>query len=231
VLSAKIISGGAGVWGPVPMLPHPQHTPEQTEAMVEYILTLPPAGGQALPPGFSGLFIAPGKPGKNAGGRLLLTASYTDLGANGLPPLTGEATLILHPRRIRAALCDDSHAISIAEVSTLHRARRICAQLGVGSHLVFHAVELADITRIDAEVSASTGHGGVLEIHADRPNGPLIGRVEVPVTGQWDEWRTVTIPVSDPGGVHDLYVVGGQHAGDAQQRFNLDVLEFRSEAK
>lgn len=225
-LAAKIISGGLGVWGQVPMLPHPQHTPEQTAAMVDYILALPPSGGQALPAGLTGSFTAPGKPGKDAGGRLVLTASYTDAGAGAIPPLTGEAVAVLHARRTRAALFDAGHAVTIAEVSTLRRARRICVQLGVGSHLVFQAVDLAGIARIRCEVSASTDHGGVLELHADSPTGPLIGRSDIPVTGQWDNWQTVSLPVSDPGGVHDLYVVGAASAGGERKRFNLDVLEF-----
>ena len=70
----------------------------------------------------------------------------------------------------------------------------------------------------------------MLELRADRPDGPLIGRVEGPVTGQWDEWKTVTVPVTDPGGVHDFYVVGAPVPGGGQKKFNLDVLEFVSGA-
>jgi hypothetical protein len=162
---------------------------------------------------------------------LVLNASYSDGGANGQPAQTGTAQLILHARRTRAVLFDDSHAVSVMEVATLRRSRRVCAQLGIGSHLRFAQVDLANIAQVACEISASVDHGGVLELRADRPDGPLIGRVVIPVTGQWDEWRTVTLSVTDPGGVHDLYVVGGKHDGGQQQRFNIDVLEFRTEAK
>ena len=37
-LAAKILSGGVGVWGPVPMPPHPQHNIEETQQMVDAIL-------------------------------------------------------------------------------------------------------------------------------------------------------------------------------------------------
>ena len=230
-LAAKIISGGAGVWGQVAMAPHPQHTQEQAEAMAAWILALQPAGGRLLEGGGSGSLVAPGIPERKAGGRLVLNASYTDGGANGQPAQTGSAQVILHARRTRAVLFDDSHQVSVMEVATLRRSRRVCAQLGIGSHLRFTQVDLAGIAQVACEVSASVEHGGVLELRADRPDGALIGRVVIPVTGQWDEWRTVTLPVKDPGGVHDLYVVGGRHDGGAQQRFNLDVLEFRTEAK
>ncbi|RKS97763.1 c-type cytochrome [Chryseobacterium defluvii] len=40
LLASKIIEGGSGVWGSVPMQPHPQVSKEDAKKMVEYILTL-----------------------------------------------------------------------------------------------------------------------------------------------------------------------------------------------
>ena len=39
-LSLKIIKGGYGVWGQVPMIPHPHLSQETTTAMLKYILLL-----------------------------------------------------------------------------------------------------------------------------------------------------------------------------------------------
>jgi cytochrome c len=39
-LAGKVISGGTGVWGQVPMTPHPNITPENAQKMVTYILSL-----------------------------------------------------------------------------------------------------------------------------------------------------------------------------------------------
>jgi cytochrome c len=39
-LAGKIIKGGAGNWGNIPMTPHPQHSQEEAEQMVRYILSL-----------------------------------------------------------------------------------------------------------------------------------------------------------------------------------------------
>jgi cytochrome c len=39
-LSHKIITGGSGVWGTVPMIPHPQLSQADAEQMVKYILLL-----------------------------------------------------------------------------------------------------------------------------------------------------------------------------------------------
>ncbi len=39
-LAKKIIDGGAGVWGEVPMTPHPNVSMDDAKAMVDYILLL-----------------------------------------------------------------------------------------------------------------------------------------------------------------------------------------------
>lgn len=39
MLASKIIEGGSGVWGGVPMAPHPQVSKEDAKKMVEYILS------------------------------------------------------------------------------------------------------------------------------------------------------------------------------------------------
>lgn len=39
-LAEKIVKGGTGVWGQVPMLPHPTVSQEDAEKMVKYILLL-----------------------------------------------------------------------------------------------------------------------------------------------------------------------------------------------
>ncbi|EMR02377.1 c-type cytochrome [Cesiribacter andamanensis] len=39
-LAGKIIQGGSGVWGSVPMTAHPQHSQEEAEQMARYILSL-----------------------------------------------------------------------------------------------------------------------------------------------------------------------------------------------
>jgi cytochrome c len=39
-LAGKIINGGAGAWGQVPMTPHPQLTKNTAAYMVQYILSL-----------------------------------------------------------------------------------------------------------------------------------------------------------------------------------------------
>ena len=40
LLAGKIITGGKGIWGPVPMTPHTKITEDEAKTMVKYILSL-----------------------------------------------------------------------------------------------------------------------------------------------------------------------------------------------
>lgn len=43
-LAGKIVNGGVGVWGEIPMPPHPQYSEEQVSQMVDAILSMAPEG-------------------------------------------------------------------------------------------------------------------------------------------------------------------------------------------
>ena len=43
-LAGKIINGGVGAWGEIPMPPHPQYSEEQISQMVDAILSMAPEG-------------------------------------------------------------------------------------------------------------------------------------------------------------------------------------------
>jgi glucan-binding YG repeat protein len=71
------------------------------------------------------------------------------------------------------------------------------------------------------EVTYSAGGAGaMLEVHADAPDGELLGEANLPGTGGWGNFTTVTIPVDmGEGGTRDIYFVyrGG---------YNLDYFRF-----
>jgi len=52
-----------------------------------------------------------------------------------------------------------------------------------------------------AEVSPDA----VIELHLDRVAGPLIGTLPVPDTG--GRWKIATTAVTNPTGIHDLFLV------------------------
>jgi hypothetical protein len=57
------------------------------------------------------------------------------------------------------------------------------------------------------DVCVSPLFGGTIEIRTDKIDGPVIATVKVGPQGEGGKWLTVTAPVSNVNGVHDLYFV------------------------
>ncbi|WP_249051832.1 carbohydrate-binding protein [Cellulomonas fimi] len=70
----------------------------------------------------------------------------------------------------------------------------------------------AVVTRVASESAA----GGVVEYRLDSPTGPVVASVPVTSTGGWQQWASVSAPVTEPvRGVRDVYVTfrGGGSGG------------------
>jgi cytochrome c len=212
-LAKKVVTGGAGAWGAYPMPPHPQHTLEQTRLMVDWIMTLT-AGHQVPPtPGTEGGFTALHRPDLASDhGVYVLTARYTDQGAAGAPPLTGEAVCVLHSRIKKPAFADLRHRVEI--VHELEGKDPIytgmVARFAPEGYARFDQLNLAGIERVELLAGSAEGARGEFTIRADSPTGPIVAQISV---DEQPGYRVSSSPVKDPGGVHDLYVVARAASG------------------
>jgi hypothetical protein len=80
----------------------------------------------------------------------------------------------------------------------------------------------AGASSVNVRVASETG-GGRIEWHLDSATGTLIGTCDVPGTGGWQTWTTVTCPVSGATGTHDLYL---RFAGGGGYLFNVNWWQF-----
>lgn len=56
--------------------------------------------------------------------------------------------------------------------------------------------------------TASAGQGGWIELHAASPGGPILARLDVPVTGGWETWQEGSAPLTIPGPARgDVFLV------------------------
>jgi arabinoxylan arabinofuranohydrolase len=55
--------------------------------------------------------------------------------------------------------------------------------------------------------AGSLAYGGLIEIHLDAPDGERIGVCDVPRTGGWQKWSTVSCPIKGVKGVRAVYLV------------------------
>ncbi|MBA3936765.1 MAG: ThuA domain-containing protein [Planctomycetes bacterium] len=222
-LAQKIITGGAGVWGPIAMAAHPQHSKEVVSEMVGWILSL-----AETPPelsGASGAFTVVPKP-KDDTGIYLLTATYTDRKvktADGkeIPSNTVRTTVVLRNRLVRASSFSDQHGVQSEDTKDSGGGKSI-GFIDNGDWMKFADIGLDGTTKMTFRV-ASAGSGGTIEVHLDKPEGDLIGSAEVKPTGDWQKWAEVQGTVKDPGGVHDLYLV---FKGPGGGLFNLNWMRF-----
>lgn len=236
-LAQKIISGGAGVWGELPMPPHPQHSIEETRQMVHWILSLtnesvqtPRLGSRgnwkAPKLAAAGSWTAPPEPGEGVrteGGVLVLTASYTDAGVGDAPPLRGEASVVLHSRRKKAALYDDNSGMEY--VDKVEGETGILGIFDDGDSIVWRDMNLRGITRLRVRAGSLADQSGHLEIRVGSPNGPLLARMLIPVTGDgaYEEIQAaLNAPQSD---LTDVCVVARFDEPDGQL-IGLNWIEF-----
>ena len=198
-LARKILSGGAGAWGEIPMPPHPQHSPAEAGLMVDWILSLARQGETQTARGTSGRFTPsqpPSRWGMATNGVLTLTAETADRGAAGLPPLHASASITLRNRRQRASFFD---AGARAVVQDNLDQGGLVARLTPGGHLRFRHLRFQDIGTVRLHGWA---HGAPVRVtlHRGSPESPALAELTLPAGpagGRPAEWR-LTLPRQDP---------------------------------
>jgi hypothetical protein len=97
-----------------------------------------------------------------------------------------------------------------------------------GDYIKLQAVDFAGKApkRFTARV-ASGLRGGQIEVHIDSIRGQMLGRLEVPATGGWEQWQTLSANLeaaSLPSQTVDLYLVFTGRKGP--KLFNFDWWKF-----
>lgn len=179
-LQAKIISGGGGVWGTLPMPPHPQHTPAEAALMVDWVLSLAQRQITTLPAAVEGKGPVPearGGFGRADNTVMILTASTTDKGAGRMPPLRGSAEVVVRSRRQRAAFFDYSE--KAAAQDNLDQGGLV-ARIQPGGWIGFDRIRLQDFGQLklsgwpqgDAPITVHIFAGDKELAEQDLPPGP-----------------------------------------------------------
>lgn len=98
------------------------------------------------------------------------------------------------------------------------------AYINNGDYIKVKGVAFAKgASKFTARVS-SASIGGKIELHLDSKDGKVIGTCSVPITGDWETWKTISCSISNAESTHDLFFV---FTGDkTQYLFNFDWWEF-----
>lgn len=88
----------------------------------------------------------------------------------------------------------------------------------------FIMVQGADFSKgsssIDLRVASLSG--GTIEIRIGKKDGPIVGTAKLTTSAEGDIWKTITVPVKNIHGIHDLYFV---FKGE-KDLFNFDWWKF-----
>jgi glucose/arabinose dehydrogenase/cytochrome c551/c552 len=189
-LQTRIKTGGNGVWGEVTMPAHPKITSDETRQIALYILSL--AGDQkeqkSLP--LKGTITAEASA---PGNMLVLTASYTDEGAEGTIPLTGSNSVAIPSSTI--VLTED---LKTSNMQAMKFGGMDLMLLNSASGWL----ELKDISLkgvnalvLNAGWQSPPNLSFTFQIHENTPNGPVVGEGTMPAqTG--GQGTQVSVPIT-----------------------------------
>jgi cytochrome c len=209
-LVRKIRGGGSGVWGSVTMPAHPAVTEEQAAAMLAYIMSL--ADQKTSRPSLAarGAYVPPTGADAAPRGALILRAEYTDRGANGMPALSREKTVVLRSPNMVVASGELSDGVSKQSVPELPVEITVVSRSGAS--VALKQIDLAGIAAVTFSAVAPAQYqatGGKIEVHLDSPTGALLGETDLirpnaNAAAPPAVLRTVLRPTS---GVHDVHLV------------------------
>lgn len=218
MLANKIIKGGSGTWGSRQMSAHPGLSVANAKEIVNYILSLSEKNN-SLP--LSGQIALDDAKGNESIGAYLLSASYTDGGANGIKPLTGDDYIILKKPRLQAEDYDEGKA-NIVHITTTNSS--YINGLLPGSYIKFEDIDLTGIQHLTYNIQQN-GAGGTIALHLDNPEGQVVSTVKISA-GSLTEWKEITAEVKKVKGLHDLYFVFTNANVSGQYLFNIDWIYF-----
>ncbi|MER5461473.1 ThuA domain-containing protein [Streptomyces sp. NPDC002668] len=153
-------------------------------------------------------------------------AEYTDGGGGGQAALTGHDQAQLQPRHRQAEHYNNSLGIKVYDKASAHGGRTV-GDINNNDWISFKPYNLTGSTKLTARIS-SGGTGGFLEVRTGSANGQILGSAPVPVTGSWETFQDIDIPLrAVPRKTTELFLVfkGGDGA-----LYDVDDFELSNSA-
>ncbi len=104
------------------------------------------------------------------------------------------------------------------------------SDIRTGGFIKVKAVDFGKSSPKEFSASIASGlDGGILEVRIDSVGGAKIANIDVPRTGGWNTWKTLTSTIAEKvSGVHDVYFVfKGQNITAGRELFNFDHWTFK----
>ncbi|HZX39224.1 MAG TPA: ThuA domain-containing protein [Streptomyces sp.] len=153
-------------------------------------------------------------------------AEYTDGGGGGQAALTSHDQAQLQPRHRQAEHYNNSSGVTLQNKGSAHGGKTV-GDIHNNDWISFKPYNLTGSTKLTARIS-SGGVGGFLEVRTGSADGPILGSAPVPVTGSWDTFQDVAVPLrAVPKKATELFLVfkGGDGA-----LYDVDDFELSNSA-
>lgn len=100
----------------------------------------------------------------------------------------------------------------------------------IGGYIKVRSVDFGSVSPKSFDATIASGlDGGILEVHLDSLDGSKLATINVPRTGGWNTWKTISSTVENQvTGVHDIYLAfKGQNITAGRVLFNFDYWIFK----
>lgn len=219
VLSDKILNGGSGNWGEIAMAAHPQLKKEETVQMVEYILSLANEEKvKSLPLKGKANFATVPSPGPAPTSAYVLTVTYEDNGANGMPSLSTTKQFVFKAPILTAVDASDLKG-GVRKLNT--GGYSLLDNIKHNASATFKAVDLTGVANINfVVVESGPMKSGEIEVWLDTTEGRKLGTVSFAKAPKMEVqsgifMRPSGISLKPLSGKHDLILVfKNDQAGD-----------------
>ncbi|MFI5759153.1 PQQ-dependent sugar dehydrogenase [Streptomyces sp. NPDC051569] len=165
--------------------------------------------------GCSGAIVTPADAGHGATENVfgVLGITYTDKGAGGVPPATGDAQVVLNPALMQGEHYDAAEGVTVADDATAS-GERFLTSFDAGDWIAYDPVSFAGISAVQTRASGA----GTLALRWNSADAAPFATVSIPAG---DGWQTVTTGLSGaPSGTGQLYVTSSGGV-------DLDALTFQ----
>ena len=222
-LQKKIKEGGSGVWGEVMMAAHPNITSDETHQIVTYILSLNGDGGMrpSLPPKGSVKAEA-----TSFGNLMVLTASYTDNGAEGAIPLTGSKSVSLSSNVIKFPGTTKTEGMAAITFG----GKDLLLQQGAKGWFELNDIDLTGVSSIvlTAGWQEKPKVSYNYEVHINTPDGEVIGKGTLSPSKSSAEGGLIVMPLTTKrSGKNKLVITCAVEAGKEPATIALVSATFK----
>jgi len=160
----------------------------------------------------------------------VVSATYTDRGDGSVPALTTTEQVQIRQQKQEVEFVLEQSGTNTSSTADVGGGLQR-GSLGNGDWLLlngpFNLIAVDSLTFRVSGGTAATGVAGAVELHLDAVDGPLHSTFNVAATASATTYASQTFPLTDPGGLHKLYLVfRSLTGGPTNNFFNLNWVEF-----